>query len=78
MRGEAERLATLGLTLDGFVPTDHPLRRIKPLVDSVLGRISPLIDQVYASGGMPSILPEHLFDSSLLMAFYTTRLERRC
>ena len=46
MRGEAERQATLmlGLTPDGFVPKEHPLRRIKPLVDSALRRMSPLFD----------------------------------
>ncbi len=43
MRGEAERQAKLmlGLTPDGFVRKGHPLRRIKPLDDSVLRRTSP-------------------------------------
>ena len=79
MRGEAERQATLmlGLTPDGFVPKDHPLRRIKPLVDSALRRMSPLFDELYASGGRPSIPPEHLLKSSLLMACYTVRSERQ-
>ena len=79
MRGETERQATLmlGLTPDGFVPRDHPLRRIKPLVDSALGRMSPLFDEVYAAGGRPSIPPEQLLKSSLLMAFYTIRSERQ-
>ena len=79
MRGESDRQATLmlGLTPDGFVPKDHPLRRIKPLVDSVLARMSPLFDELYAEGGRPSIPPEHLFKSSLLMACYTVRSERQ-
>ena len=79
MRGETERQATLmlGLTPEGFVPRDHPLRRIKPLVDSALGRMSPLFDEVYAAGGRPSIAPEHLLKSSLLMAFYTICSERQ-
>ena len=79
MRGEAERQATLmlGLTPDGFVPKEHPLRRIKPLVDSVLRRMSPLFDELYAACGRPSIPPEHLLKSSLLMAFYTVRSERQ-
>ena len=79
MRGETERQATLllGLTPEGFVPRDHPLRRIKPLVDSALGRMSPLFDEVYAAGGRPSIPPEHLLKASLLMAFYTIRSERQ-
>ena len=77
MRGEVERQAALmlGLTPDDFVPKDHPLRRIKPLVDSVLRRMSPLFDDLYRSGGRPSIPPEQLFKSSLLMAFYTVRSE---
>ena len=79
MRGETERQATLmlGLTPEGFVPRDHPLRRIKPLVDSALGRMSPLFDEVYAAGGRPSIPPEHLLKASLLMACYTIRSERQ-
>ena len=79
MRGETERQATLmlGLTPEGFMPRDHPLRRIKPLVDSALGRMSPLFDEVYAAGGRPSIPPEHLLKASLLMAFYTIRSERQ-
>ena len=79
MRGETERQATLmlGLTPEGFVPRDHPLRRIKPLVDSALGRMSPVFDEVYAAGGRPSIPPEHLLKASLLMAFYTIRSERQ-
>ena len=67
----------LGLTPDGFVPRDNPLRRIKPLVDSALRRMSPVFDEVYAAGGRPSIPPEHLLKASLLMAFYTIRSERQ-
>ncbi len=79
MRGETERQATLmlGLTLEGFVPRDHPLRRIKPLVGSALGRMSPVFDEIYAAGGRPSISPEHLLKASLLMACYTIRSERQ-
>ena len=79
MRGESERQATmmLGLTPEGFVPKDHPLRRIKPLADSALRRMSPLFDEIYASGGRHSIPPEHLLKSSLLMAFFTIRSERQ-
>ena len=79
MRGETERQATMmmALTPDGFVPKDHPLRRIKPLADSALGRMSPLFDEIYADHGRPSIPPEHLLKASLLMAFYTIRSERQ-
>lgn len=79
MRGESERQATmlLGLTPDGFVPKDRPLRRIKPLADTALRRMSPLFDEIYTDSGRPSIPPEHLLKASLLMAFYTVRSERQ-
>ncbi len=79
MRGESERQVTtmLGLTPDGFVPKDHPLRRIKPLADSALRHMAPLFDEIYADNGRPSIPPEHLLKSSLLMAFYMIRSERQ-
>ena len=79
MRGESERQATmmLGLTPDGFVPKDHPRRRIKPLADSALRRMSPLFDEIYADNGRPSIPPDHLLKASLLMAFYTISSERQ-
>ncbi len=79
MRGETERQATLmlGLTPEAFVPSDHPLRRIKPLVDSALGRMSPVFEELYAAGGRPSVPPEQLLKASLLMACYTIRSERQ-
>ena len=79
MRGESERQATMmmALTPEGFVPMDHPLRQIKPLADSALSRMSPLFDELHADNGRPSIPPEYLLKSSLLMAFYTIRSERQ-
>ena len=81
MRGGSERQVTLmlGLTRDGFVPKEHPLRRGKPLVDSALTltRMSPVFDELYAAGGRPSFPPEHLLKSSLSMALYTIRSERQ-
>ncbi len=79
MRGESKRQATmmLGLTPDGFVPKNHTLRRIKPLADSALQRMSPLFDEIYSDNGRPSIPPEHLLKSSLLMPFLTIRSERQ-
>ena len=79
MRSESERQATLmlGLTTDSFVPKDHPLRRIKPLADSAQRRRSPLFEEIYADNGRPSIPPEHLLKSSLLMTIFTIRSERQ-
>ncbi len=79
MRGAAERRAKLmlGPTLDGFVLKEHPLRRIRPLVDSVLARMSPQFDELNASGGLPSIPPKHLLKSGLLTTFCAVRSERQ-
>ena len=79
MRGERERQATvmLGLTPEGFVCRDHPLRRIKPLATRSWGGMSPLLGEIYADNGRPSIPPEHLLKSSFLMAFFMVRSERQ-
>ena len=67
----------LAVTADSFVPADHPIRRINPIVDASLQRLSPLFDTMYARGGRPSILPEHLLKASLLIALYSVRSERQ-
>ena len=65
------------LTPDQLIPPDHPIRRVKPIVDAALADLSPLFDAMYAEGGRPSIPPEHLLKASLLMAFYSIRSERQ-
>ena len=79
MRGERERQANimLAVTPETFVPDDHPLRRIKPLVDECLERLSPRFEEMYAKRGRPSIPPEHLLKGSLLIAFFSVRSERQ-
>ena len=57
------------------VPQDHPLRRIKKLVDQVLHDLSPLFDEMYAELGRPSIPPERLLKAKMLQALYTVRSE---
>ena len=41
MRGTAVRQATMltAVTLDALVPQDHPIRKIKPLVDGALTKL---------------------------------------
>ena len=67
----------LAVTADQLVPADHPIRRIKPIVQSVLARLSPLFDEMYARRGRPSIPPEHLLKASLLIALFSVRSERQ-
>src|SRR6266853_4067243 len=64
------------LNLNQRVPADHPLRGIKERVDKVLVKLSPLFDALYADEGRPSIPPEQLLKSRILMALYSVRSER--
>ena len=79
MRGDATHQTTmLSLaTTDDFIPEDHPIRRIKPVVDRALSGLSPVFAQMYSQRGRPSIPPEHLLKGSLLIALYSIRSERQ-
>jgi len=58
------------------VPSDHPLRAIRTLVDEVLGAMSGEFDGLYATIGRPSVPPERLLRAQLLQLFYSIRSER--
>jgi transposase len=58
------------------VPADHPLRKIRALVDQVLKEMSPQFGKLYAEVGRPSIPPERLLRALLLQIFYSVRSER--
>jgi transposase len=58
------------------VPSDHPLRAIRRLVDEVLQEMSREFDQLYATVGRPSVPPERLLRAQLLQIFYSIRSER--
>jgi transposase len=47
------------ITLEQFVTADHPMRKIRPLIDT--DRIRQLCEPLYADIGRPSIPPEQLF-----------------
>ena len=79
MRGDTTRQAAmiLGLTPESFVPQNHPIRRIKPIVDAALAELSPLFERIYSDIGRPSIPPEHLLKAQLLMALFSVPSARR-
>src|SRR5213082_69700 len=58
------------------VPQEHPLRRIRSIVDRVLDQLSPRFNKLYARAGRPSIAPEKLLRALLLQLLYTVRSER--
>lgn len=63
-------------TLESFVPADHPLRRVKVIVDDCLRDLDELFSEMYASTGRASIAPEKLLRALLLQVFYSVRSER--
>ena len=58
------------------VRPDHPLRGIKKLADEALTDLNGIFEAMYSEHGRPSIPPERLLKSMLLMALYTVRSER--
>ncbi len=72
-----QMLMLLAVTPDQLVPADHPIRRIKPIVERALGALAPSFAAMYAPTGRPSIPPEHLLKGSLLIALYAIRSERQ-
>ena len=59
------------------MPSSHPLRSIRAVVDEALDVLSPDFDGMYAQAGRPSIAPEKLLRALLLQAFYSVRSERQ-
>jgi transposase len=61
MRGRAnpQRRLFYQLSLESFVPVEHPLRAIRPLIDDAA--IRRACRDLYAAIGRPSIPPEQLF-----------------
>lgn len=79
MRGSDEQPGYLFsyVSADARVPADHPLRRVRTIVDEVLRRLSPEFDRLYVRWGRPSIAPEKLLRGLLLQQLYTIRSERQ-
>lgn len=79
MRGTQDRQQSmLGLTsIEARIPDDHPLRRIKKMADQELVRLSRVFDRMYSNLGRPSVAPETILKSLLLIALYSVRSERQ-
>jgi len=63
--------------LDDFIPPDHPLRKIRSVVNTALTGLNDLFDEMYAGEGRASIAPEKLMRALLLQVFYSIRSERQ-
>jgi len=58
------------------VPADHPLRPVKAYANDILKGMSKTFDSMYSHTGRPSIPPERLLKSMILMALYSVRSDR--
>jgi transposase len=79
MRGEDNKQSGMFsyVRLERRVPQDHPLRRIRVLVDRALERMEGELEGMYSAIGRPSIAPERLLRALLLQVLYSVRSERQ-
>ena len=64
------------VSLEEQIPQDHPLRRIREMVDGILRAMAKDFEGLYAKTGRPSVPPERLLRAVLLPVFYSVRRER--
>ena len=58
------------------IPSDHPLRPVREMTDTVLRQLSPRFARLYPKTGRPSVAPEKLLRALLLQVLYSVRSER--
>lgn len=64
-------------TLEARIPASHPLRKLRIVVDGILGAMHGEFEELYAGTGRPSIPPERLLRASLIQTLYSIRSERQ-
>jgi transposase len=79
MRGLQDKQTSMWafVSIEERIPIEHPLRRIKKLADQRLVKLSAVFNRMYSQVGRPSIAPERVLKSLLLMALYSVRSERQ-
>ena len=77
MRSDDQQRASIWTTLtpEDAVPSDHPLRPMRTMVNAILADLSPEFSKLYARSGRPSIAPEKLLRALLLQVFFSIRSE---
>lgn len=79
MRGDCQEGGDLFsyVSLEQRVPKNHPIRKMRKLVDEALTNLDAIFDEIYADSGRPSTPPERLIRASLLQVIYSVRSERQ-
>lgn len=65
------------VTMEQRIPADHPIRRIREMVDTALRQMDSSLSAMYSQRGRPSIAPERLLRAQLLMVLYSIGSEQR-
>ena len=78
MRGSPDRQLSMlsSLSTEDLIPAEHPIRRIRVVVDLVLAELDDAFEKMYSTAGRPSVPPEMLLKATVLMAMYSMRSER--
>ena len=79
MRGTDETSGSLFsyVDLEDRIPTRHPLRKIRQVVNDALVSLDGDFAAIYADFGRPSIAPERLIRASLIQILFSIRSERQ-
>lgn len=62
--------------MEDRIPQDHPLRKVRKIVDKALHSLDDDFNEIYAANGRASIPPEYLIRAQLLQIIFTIRSER--
>ncbi len=79
MRGSDRTTGSLFsyVDIEARIPAQHPLRKIRSIVNDVLRALDAEFAALYEPTGRESIPPERLLRGSLLQVFYSIRSERQ-
>ena len=79
MRGTDETTGSLFsyVDLEERIPTRHPLRKVREIVNDALASMDAEFGRLYAKEGRPSIAPERLLRASLIQMLFSVRSERQ-
>ncbi len=79
MRGADETGGSLFsyVDLEARIPSRHPLRTIRQVVNEALASLDAEFDALYTDFGRPSIPPERLIRASLIQILFSVRSERQ-
>ena len=66
----------IGFSAESLIAADHPIRRIRKIVNDVLAELDDELTAMYSETGRPSVPPEQLLKATVLMAMYSIRSVR--